>query len=179
MKAVSTGLLEVYPTVLLFPFKPNMLISCSLRLTNKTEDCISFSLGTESSKYLAEMPLCGVVPPRSSYTIIVSAREQEKLPQPKSEEFFTLGTTIIKGGKLISLKKHASKFFKFRKEPKVHEQILKVVSDTPEEASSKQAPHHIKHADISYIPPQSQIISHSKNPRELKFFKFDQIYTIR
>ncbi|CAL4994136.1 unnamed protein product [Urochloa decumbens] len=100
MKSVSTELLDVYPKELPFPFRPNMLISCSLQLTNRTEDSILVRLGTKSSKkYMAKMPICGVVPPRSTYTIIVTAREQEKQP-PFNEEYFTLASSIVRGGNL-------------------------------------------------------------------------------
>ncbi|RLM69342.1 Cysteine-rich receptor-like protein kinase 5 [Panicum miliaceum] len=133
--SVSTDLLDIYPTELRFPFKPNMLISCSLQLTNTTDDCISIWLGTKSSKkYMAKMPLRGVVPPRSTYTIIVTTREQEKQPPSNREEFFTLGSTIVRDGNLslnhADISSAAVEFCNFRKKlkktaaDKVHELIL-------------------------------------------------------
>jgi len=92
---------------------------------------------------MAKMPLRGVVPPRSTYTIIVTTREQEKQLPSNREEFFTLGSTIVRDGNLslnhADISSAAVEFCNFRKElketeaDKVHELILEVVSDPLQE----------------------------------------------
>jgi len=92
----------------------------------------------------------------------VTTREQEKQLPSNREEFFTLGSTIVRDGNLslnhADISSAAVEFCNFRKElketeaDKVHELILEVVSDPLQEASSEglSLTCHIKHANISY-----------------------------
>ncbi|KAK3118962.1 hypothetical protein QOZ80_9BG0711440 [Eleusine coracana subsp. coracana] len=82
IKKLSTQLLDIYPAQLLFPFEPNKLIPCLLYLTNTTDDCVMFELEpNHPERYLDGECLWGSIPPRSTYTLIVTAKEQQEPPQ--------------------------------------------------------------------------------------------------
>ncbi|CAO2148445.1 unnamed protein product, partial [Urochloa humidicola] len=76
---LSNALLDVYPAQLRFPFKTDKLLSCALRLTNMTDHYVASRLLTNNPRrYMAKMPLCGVVPPKSTYTLVLTMREQKQ-----------------------------------------------------------------------------------------------------
>lgn len=83
----SNHLLDVNPLKLHIPFESHKLIPCSLHLTNKTDEHVAFMLSTEIQgmewwqQPFAQMPLSGIVPSRSAYTLIVTMRELPSLPQ--------------------------------------------------------------------------------------------------
>jgi hypothetical protein len=57
-------------------------------------DRIAFMLVTESPKwFLTKKPLCGIVPPRSAYTITLTMRKQP--PSSTSDNFFTLSSVLV------------------------------------------------------------------------------------
>ncbi|KAJ1275251.1 hypothetical protein BS78_05G121900 [Paspalum vaginatum] len=89
--------LKIQPLQLRFPSEPNRsMISCSLHLTNDTDDRVAFRLQMKSLKEFFLGPLCGVVPPRSCYTLAVTMRNKiELLP-----EFFELESTIAVSNEL-------------------------------------------------------------------------------
>lgn len=83
--------LNVEPLHLRFLSEPNKsLISCSLHLANNTDDCVAFRLQIENLKEYFLGPLCGVVTPRSCYTLAVTMRNKLKL----LPEFFILESAI-------------------------------------------------------------------------------------
>ncbi|GJN12438.1 hypothetical protein PR202_ga30716 [Eleusine coracana subsp. coracana] len=149
---ISTELLDVYPGQVGLPVKPDKLIaSCSLQLSNKTDDCIGIRLLTKNRKmYMARMPLCCVVPARSTYVLVITTAEQKKLPPNNIEEILTLESSIIlecelnkslKNSNLDSMNMMYEQLFKQLKEAdvnNVHELRLKVISDPPEEENSCQ-----------------------------------------
>ncbi|CAD6257359.1 unnamed protein product [Miscanthus lutarioriparius] len=114
MHSVSSKLLGIYPGKLQLPFKANQLTSCSLQLTNTTDDHVAVRLLTKCPKrYMAKMPLCCIVPPKCIYTHIVT--------DSAAIEF--------------------SKFFKEAKEmadDKVYELKLSVISDPLKETTYAQ-----------------------------------------
>lgn len=86
----SSQLLDIYPPKLHIPFEAYKLIPCSLNLTNKTDEHVAFMLSTEIQgmewwqQPFAQMPLSGIVPSRSTYTLIVTMRESPNLPQTQN-----------------------------------------------------------------------------------------------
>lgn len=94
---------------------------------------------------MSKMPLCGLVEPRSRYTIVVTLREQKKHWIPNGDEFLTLESAIVREGELsfnsadqdlVSIE--YCNFFKNAQATatsKVHEMKLKVISG---EATSVQ-----------------------------------------
>lgn len=82
----STELLCIQPLELRFPFKPNHSITCPLHLTNTTDHRVAFRLQrVRLERYFTEW-LCGVVPPRSTYTLIMTMRDRQQ-SLPSTDEF--------------------------------------------------------------------------------------------
>ncbi|WVZ83993.1 hypothetical protein U9M48_031079, partial [Paspalum notatum var. saurae] len=74
-------LLDVHPPVLYFPFESNKVIPCSLHLRNITDEQVAFRLMDRSNKpgpCLVRLPLCGLVPPRSTYTLVLTTEERNE-----------------------------------------------------------------------------------------------------
>ena len=150
MQSVSSKLLSIYPEKLQLPFKANQLTSCSLQLTNKTDDHVAVRLLTKCPKrHMAKMPLCCIVPPNCMYTLIVTGSDQKKRPLLSSDEFLTLESTIcleehivrLQNANLDSAAIEFSKIFKEAKEmedDKVYELKLSVISDPLKETTYAQ-----------------------------------------
>ncbi|XP_066339839.1 uncharacterized protein [Miscanthus floridulus] len=148
MNSVSSKLLGVYPGKLQLPFKANQLTSCSLKLTNTTDDHVAVRLLTKCPKrYIAKMPLCCIVPPKCIYTLIVTVSDQKKRSQLISDEFLTLESTICLEQDIVGLQNanlnseaiEFSNFFKQAKDmaaDKVYELKLSVVSNPLKETTS-------------------------------------------
>jgi len=87
----SSELLHVHPLMLYFPFQADKLTSCSLHLTNNTDKHVAFMLSTEEQmewwQPFSKMPLSGIVPSRSTYTLVVTMRV---LPYTLQEQNFNL-----------------------------------------------------------------------------------------
>lgn len=86
----SSQLLDVHPLRLHFPFEAHKLITCSLQLTNKTDEHVAFMLSTDGEgieRWLhpfAKMPLSGIVSSKSAYTLTVTMKELSDLPQKQN-----------------------------------------------------------------------------------------------
>ena len=95
--------LNIQPLHLQFPSEPNKsMISCSLHLTNDTDDCVAFQTKNMKESFLG--PLCGIVPPRSCYTLAVTRCEKlELLP-----EFFELESAIAGSNELLDFSSYTT-----------------------------------------------------------------------
>ncbi|KAM0930385.1 hypothetical protein ACQ4PT_001091 [Festuca glaucescens] len=77
-------LLNVHPLELRFPFIPKSTIPCSLHLTNKTDEPVVFRLmekNVRCSAYMIRVPVHGIVPPNSTYTLVLTTYEMNELPR--------------------------------------------------------------------------------------------------
>jgi len=75
----SSNLLDVVLDLTRLPCEPEC-ISWSLHITNNASEHVSFRLmdkRSSSMEALAKLPLYGIVPSRSSYTLVVSTRKEE------------------------------------------------------------------------------------------------------
>uniref|UniRef100_A0A0E0PC08 MSP domain-containing protein n=1 Tax=Oryza rufipogon TaxID=4529 RepID=A0A0E0PC08_ORYRU len=70
MGSDSKELLGIEPLELRFPFETKKQISCSMQLTNRTDDYIAFKVKTTSPKKYCVRPNSGIVPPRSTSDVI-------------------------------------------------------------------------------------------------------------
>jgi hypothetical protein len=70
MGSDSKELLGIEPLELRFPFETKKQISCSMQLTNRTDDYIGFKVKTTSPKKYCVRPNSGIVPPRSTSDVI-------------------------------------------------------------------------------------------------------------
>ncbi|KAG8476122.1 hypothetical protein CXB51_032912 [Gossypium anomalum] len=78
---MSTGeLLSSEPSELKFPFELKKQISCSLQLSNKTDNYVAFKVKTTNPKKYCVRPNTGVVLPRSTCDVIVTMQAQKEAP---------------------------------------------------------------------------------------------------
>ncbi|KAJ0967049.1 hypothetical protein J5N97_023966 [Dioscorea zingiberensis] len=78
---MSAGdLLGIEPLELKFPFELKKQISCSLQLSNKTDEYVAFKVKTTSPKKYCVRPNTGVVSPRSTCDVIVTMQAQREMP---------------------------------------------------------------------------------------------------
>ncbi|GAY41919.1 hypothetical protein CUMW_063020 [Citrus unshiu] len=78
---MSTGeLLNIEPQELQFPFELRKQISCSLQLSNKTDNYVAFKVKTTNPKKYCVRPNTGVVLPRSTCDVIVTMQSQKEAP---------------------------------------------------------------------------------------------------
>lgn len=73
-------LLSIEPQELQFPFELKKQISCSLQLSNKTDDHVAFKVKTTNPKKYCVRPNTGVVTPRSTCDVIVTMQAQREAP---------------------------------------------------------------------------------------------------
>ncbi|XP_037423711.1 uncharacterized protein LOC119288188 isoform X2 [Triticum dicoccoides] len=100
----SNELLHVHPRKLHFPFHTHKLIPCSLNLTNNTDKHVAFRLSLEKEAMwswhpFVRMPLSGIVPSRSTYTLVVTVGELAHLQQ--EQNFNLILQSSISGDKYI------------------------------------------------------------------------------
>jgi coatomer subunit beta' len=139
-RCVEDRLLEVQPLEELC-FLPSIkrntgVISCLLQLNNMANDRIAFMLVAKNPKwFLTKKPLCGIVPPRSAYTITLTMPKQP--PSSASDNFFTLSSVLVSEHELRDVEEDSviveyDNFFEKAKrtaEDEVQEVKLKVICD--------------------------------------------------
>lgn len=139
----STELLGIHPLELRFPFEPNKLIPCPLHLTNSTDHRVAFRLQPGNpERYYAEW-LCGVVPPRSTYTLIVTMKELQS--PPDTDEFLIEQSRVMGEDELKDISQGKAdieydNFFTVVQEKgvdKVHELTLTAICDPQGQTSSE------------------------------------------
>ncbi|KAL3649441.1 Vesicle-associated protein 1-2 [Castilleja foliolosa] len=78
---MSNGdLLQIEPIELQFPFELKKQISCSMQLTNKSDNYVAFKVKTTNPKKYCVRPNTGVVVPRSSCDVQVTMQAQKEAP---------------------------------------------------------------------------------------------------
>ncbi|KAI3453493.1 hypothetical protein Pfo_010156 [Paulownia fortunei] len=87
-------LLHVQPRELQFPLSLNKELSCSLQLSNVTENQVAFKVKNVSPKYLVQ-PNIGILLPQSTYNITVRIAAQSKIPSDiQSEDKFLIQSVV-------------------------------------------------------------------------------------
>ncbi|KAK8685013.1 hypothetical protein V6N13_041024 [Hibiscus sabdariffa] len=78
---MSTGdLLNVDPVELKFPFELKKQISCSIQLSNKTDNHVAFKVKTTNPKKYCVRPNTGIVLPKSACEVTVTMQAQKEVP---------------------------------------------------------------------------------------------------
>ncbi|XP_040989101.1 vesicle-associated protein 1-2-like isoform X1 [Juglans microcarpa x Juglans regia] len=78
---MNTGeLLGIEPLELKFPFELKKQISCSLQLSNKTDNYVAFKVKTTNPKKYCVRPNTGIVLPRSTCDVTVTMQAQKEAP---------------------------------------------------------------------------------------------------
>ncbi|KAM5554793.1 hypothetical protein ABKV19_022954 [Rosa sericea] len=97
---MSTGeLLNIEPQELQFPFELKKQISCSLQLSNKTDDFVAFKVKTTNPKKYCVRPNTGVVLPRSTCDVIVTMQAQKEKPSDmQCKDKFLLQSVVASPG---------------------------------------------------------------------------------
>ncbi|XP_057458401.1 vesicle-associated protein 1-2 [Lotus japonicus] len=78
---MSSGeLFHIHPQELQFPFELKKQISCSLQLSNKTDNYVAFKVKTTNPKKYCVRPNTGVVLPGSTCDVTVTMQAQKEAP---------------------------------------------------------------------------------------------------
>lgn len=95
----NSELLTVEPLDLQFPFELKKQISCSLYLTNKTDNNVAFKVKTTNPKKYCVRPNTGVVLPRSTTEVLVTMQAQKEAPSDMQckDKFLLQGVIAVPG----------------------------------------------------------------------------------
>ncbi|KAJ0962043.1 hypothetical protein J5N97_029871 [Dioscorea zingiberensis] len=119
-------LLSVQPTELKFPFELRKQSSCSMQLTNKTDQYVAFKVKTTNPRKYCVRPNTGVVLPGTTCDVTVTMQAQKEAPPDmQCKDKFLLQSVVAEHG--VTTKDITAEMF--NKEPgKVVEEIkLRVV----------------------------------------------------
>ncbi|KAL7608931.1 vesicle-associated protein 1-1 isoform X1 [Lactuca sativa] len=133
---MSTGeLLSVEPQELEFPFELKKQISCSMQLTNKTNNHVAFKVKTTNPKKYCVRPNTGVVLPYASCDVIVTMQAQKEAPPDmQCKDKFLLQSAVATPG--ISPKDITPELFSKDSGNQVEECKLKVNYVSPHQPPS-------------------------------------------
>lgn len=97
---MSTGeLLSIEPLELKFAFELKKQISCSLQVSNKTENHVAFKVKTTNPKKYCVRPNNGIVLPRSTCDITVTMQAQKEPPSDlQCKDKFLLQSVVASPG---------------------------------------------------------------------------------
>ncbi|XP_017973170.1 PREDICTED: vesicle-associated protein 1-2 [Theobroma cacao] len=100
---MSTGdLLSIEPLELKFPFELRKQISCSLLLSNKTDNYVAFKVKTTNPKKYCVRPNTGIVLPRSTCDVIVTMQAQKEAPPDmQCKDKFLLQSVNVNDGATV------------------------------------------------------------------------------
>jgi len=96
MNSEPRELLGIDPSELRFAFELKKQISCSLHLTNKTDEYIAFKVKTTSPKKYCVRPNNGIVAPQSTFDVLVTMQAQrEAPPDMQCKDKFLVQSAIV------------------------------------------------------------------------------------
>ncbi|KAH0466030.1 hypothetical protein IEQ34_006133 [Dendrobium chrysotoxum] len=181
---MSAGeLLEIDPPELKFPFELRKQISCSLQLSNKTDDHIAFKVKTTNPKKYCVRPNNGIVLPRSICDVVVTMQAQREAPADiQCKDKFLVQSAVIDPGTLA--KDITAEMFSRESGNKVDEVKLRVVYVSPpqppspvhegsEEGSSPRASVS-ENSNVDTSEPIVQARAHVTNQEE----KYPEVKTV-
>ncbi|CAN6293004.1 unnamed protein product [Urochloa humidicola] len=162
--AASCDLLDVDPLELQFPFVLDKQISCPLRVANRTYRTVAFKVKTTSPRKYCVRPNSGVVPPRSSCTVVVTMQAQKVVPPDLQckDKFLVQGVVVSDG---LSVKDITSQMFVKEGGNVVEEVKLKVAYVMPPEPRSEIAEEHDGLERI--LVPMQRIVDNGRSTSEL------------
>ncbi|XP_074268827.1 vesicle-associated protein 1-1-like [Silene latifolia] len=133
---MSTGeLLSIEPLELQFALELKKQISCSLQLSNKTDNYVAFKVKTTNPKKYCVRPNTGVVLPRSTCDITVTMQAQKEVPADmQCKDKFLLQSVIAPQG--VAAKDITPEMFSKEAGHVVEECKLKVVYVSPPQPPS-------------------------------------------
>ncbi|AEE80088.1 vesicle associated protein [Arabidopsis thaliana] len=126
----NSELLTVEPLDLQFPFELKKQISCSLYLTNKTDNNVAFKVKTTNPKKYCVRPNTGVVLPRSTCEVLVTMQAQKEAPSDmQCKDKFLLQGVIASPG--VTAKEVTPEMFSKEAGHRVEETKLRVTYVAP------------------------------------------------
>ncbi|XP_023759309.1 vesicle-associated protein 1-1 isoform X2 [Lactuca sativa] len=157
---MSTGeLLSVEPQELEFPFELKKQISCSMQLTNKTNNHVAFKVKTTNPKKYCVRPNTGVVLPYASCDVIVTMQAQKEAPPDmQCKDKFLLQSAVATPG--ISPKDITPELFSKDSGNQVEECKLKVNYVSPH-----QPPSPVREGSEEGSSPRASISDNVTVPR--------------
>lgn len=91
--------LHIQPTELKFPFELRKQSSCSMQLTNKTDQYIAFKVKTTNPKKYCVRPNTGIVLPASACNVTVTMQAQKETPlEMQCKDKFLIQSVIAPKG---------------------------------------------------------------------------------
>ncbi|OIW17674.1 hypothetical protein TanjilG_29024 [Lupinus angustifolius] len=128
---MSSGeLLHIHSQELQFPFELRKQISCSLQLSNQTDNYVAFKVKTTNPKKYCVRPNTGVVLPRSTCDVIVTMQAQKEAPPDmQCKDKFLLQSVVASPG--VTTKDVTPEMFNKESGHEVHECKLSVVYVAP------------------------------------------------
>ncbi|XP_058732792.1 vesicle-associated protein 3-1-like [Vicia villosa] len=122
--------LQIHPQELQFPFELRKQISCSLQLSNKSDNYVAFKVKTTNPKMYCVRPNNGVVLPRSTCDVTVTMQAQnETPPNLQCKDKFLIQSIGVKMG--ASTEDITSEMFKKNSGSKIKECKLRVIFVEP------------------------------------------------
>ncbi|KAG7641836.1 Major sperm protein (MSP) domain [Arabidopsis suecica] len=95
----NNELLEIEPMYLQFPFELKKQMSCSLYLTNKTDNNVAFKVKTTNRNNYCVRPNYGLILPKSTCKVIVTMQAQKEAPSDmQSIEKFMIQSVLASPG---------------------------------------------------------------------------------
>ncbi|GFP81772.1 vesicle-associated protein 1-2 [Phtheirospermum japonicum] len=130
-------LLNVEPLEMKFPFELKKQISCSLQVSNKTDNYVAFKVKTTNPKKYCVRPNTGIVLPRSTCDIVVTMQAQKEAPaEMQCKDKFLLQSVVASAG--ATPKDITAEMFN-KDQGQVEECKLKVVYVAPRQPPSPVA----------------------------------------
>ncbi|KAF5470042.1 hypothetical protein F2P56_010590, partial [Juglans regia] len=128
---MSTGeLLNIEPQELQFPFELRKQISCSLQLSNKTDNQVAFKVKTTNPKKYCVRPNTGILLPRSTCDVTVTMQAQKEAPPDmQCKDKFLLQSVVASPG--ATVKEITPEMFNKESGHNVEESKLRVVYVAP------------------------------------------------
>jgi hypothetical protein len=96
---MASGLIEIQPSELAFPFEVKKQSTCSMQFTNKSDQFVAFKVKTTNPKQYCVRPNIGVVQPRSICDVTVTMQAQKEAPHDMHcKDKFLIQTVVTKDG---------------------------------------------------------------------------------
>ncbi|KAG8391617.1 hypothetical protein BUALT_Bualt01G0206000 [Buddleja alternifolia] len=133
---MSNGdLLQIDPVELQFPFELKKQISCSMQLSNKSDNYVAFKVKTTNPKKYCVRPNTGVVVPHSTCDVIVTMQAQKEAPPDMvCRDKFLLQSVVVTPG--ITAKDITAEMFNRESGNQVDECKLRVAYVPPPQPPS-------------------------------------------
>ncbi|MBA0621573.1 hypothetical protein Godav_007181 [Gossypium davidsonii] len=167
---MSTGeLLSSEPSELKFPFELKKQISCSLQLSNKTDNYVAFKVKTTNPKKYCVRPNTGVVLPRSTCDVIVTMQAQKEAPPDmQCRDKFLLQSVKVNDG--LTANDITAEMFNKEAGNVVEECKLKVVYISPPSTAqegSEEGPSDGKHANAAEFASGARAFTEGLEAQEI------------